>query len=67
MKQCNDSCPMTCKYLNITEWGQSELKKTTGETIPHWCLKYDTKLYHLSAHPRLFKCEECYQEGETHD
>lgn len=67
MKQNSEFCPMICEHLNITEQDQSELKKNTGKTTPHWCLKYDIKLYHLLAHPRIFKCNQCYQEGETHD
>ena len=67
MRPNSEFCLMTCEHLNITEWDQSELKKTTGVLIPHECLKYDTRLYHRAAHPKLFKCDKCYQEGETHD
>lgn len=65
MWMTNEYCPMTCNYLNITEWDQNQLKNSTGETIRHMCLKYDQPLYHMLAHPNLYKCEECYKETKN--
>lgn len=55
-------CPRDCKYLNVTENRQRELKNITGMHTKHKCLKYNQWLYHLLAHPNLYKCYECYKE-----
>jgi hypothetical protein len=53
-------CSRDCKYLNITEEQQNML----GTSQPHICIKYDTRLYHLMAHPELYRCEKCYEEDK---
>ena len=56
----NKFCPRDCEYLNITE----EMQNILGTGQSHICLKYDTKLYHLYAHPDLYRCEKCYEENK---
>ena len=56
----NEFCPRDCEYLSITEKMQNLLHTTQ----PHVCLKHDTRLYHLLAHPDLWKCEQCYKENK---
>lgn len=53
-------CPRDCEHLSITEVEQNRC----NIHFPHVCLKYDTKLYHLCAHPDLYKCEQCYEESK---
>ena len=54
----NEFCPRNCKYLNMTEKQQTWLNTKQH----HICTKYDVRLYHLLAHPDLWKCEQCYKE-----
>ena len=61
MTMNNEFCPRDCEYLNMTE-EQQDMSKATK---PHVCLKYNTRLYHLTAHPDLYKCEECYKENSN--
>jgi hypothetical protein len=56
----NDFCPRNCPHLNMTEKQQVWLNTTK----PHICTKYDVKLYHLLAHPDLYRCEQCYKENQ---
>jgi hypothetical protein len=58
-----DFCPRDCKFLSLTE--EQQQQQNRGNHTPHICLKYDTKLYHLLAHPDLYKCERCYKENKT--
>jgi hypothetical protein len=53
-------CPRNCEHLNMTEKQQVWLNTTK----PHICKKYDVRLYHLLAHPDLYRCEQCYKETE---
>lgn len=55
----SEYCKPDCKYLSITEEQQQKCNKNT----PHICLKYNVRLYHLMAHPHLYKCEQCYMES----
>lgn len=57
-----DFCPETCPYLSLTELRQTELKNITGINSIHKCMKYNERLYHLAAHPKLYKCTQCYHE-----
>lgn len=60
----NEYCPRDCKYLNITEEEQQKFKNDLPDEYRyHKCLKYDARLWHLLAHPDLYKCEECYKEA----
>jgi hypothetical protein len=52
-------CSKDCKYLTPTEQQQNENFVKTGQRDLHICSKYNTRLYHKSAHPALFKCEAC--------
>lgn len=52
-------CPQDCYYLSLTEKRQRELKNLTGMDSHHFCKKYGDRLYHLEAHPNLYKCKEC--------
>ncbi len=60
----NDFCLPTCKFLSITEDKQDMIKVITGSRPFHICNKYDKRLYHKSAHPHIFKCEECFNEDK---
>lgn len=55
----SEYCKSDCRYLSITEERQQEGTKNP----PHICLKYNVRLYHLLAHPYIYKCEQCYMEG----
>ena len=55
----NEFCPQDCEYINFSESEQEYVHTLTKRTPPHWCEKYDTRLWHFSAHPNLYKCEEC--------
>ena len=57
-----DFCPETCPYLSLTELRQAELKNITGINSIHKCMKYNERLYHLAALPKLYKCAQCYHE-----
>lgn len=54
----SEYCKPDCRYLSITEEQQEGTKNH-----PHICLKYNVRLYHLLAHPHIYKCEQCYREG----
>lgn len=54
----NEFCPRNCEYLSITE----KMQDLLDTPRPHVCLKYDTRLYHLLAHPDLYRCDKCYEE-----
>lgn len=58
----SEYCPQDCCYLSLTEKRQDELKNITGMTSHHFCKKYNVRLYHLSAHPFLYKCKECLKD-----
>lgn len=62
MKMNNEYCPTDCEYLSLKESEQASLTKKLGFIPPHICNKYDQKLYHLLAHPKLYKCKECLKE-----
>ena len=55
-------CPEDCPYLSLTEKRQRELKNLTGIDSHHFCKKYNVRLYHLSEHPNLHMCEQCYND-----
>lgn len=55
-------CSETCPHLSITEEKQNFLKKTQSLNVTHKCLKYDTRLYHLYKHPKLYKCKDCLND-----
>jgi hypothetical protein len=55
-------CPRDCEHLSITE--EQQQLQNRGNHTPHICLKYDTKLFHLLAHPDLYRCEKCYEENK---
>lgn len=57
----SEYCKPDCRYLNITEEQQQEGTKSP----PHICLKYNVRLYHLLAHPYIYKCEQCYRESSV--
>lgn len=60
-------CPKDCPCLSLTEKRQKELKNLTGMDSHHFCKKYGDRLYHLDAHPNLYKCEACLKElNKTH-
>ena len=52
-------CPQDCEYLSLKESEQYVLFKKLGSIFPHVCNKYNKRLYHLLAHPDLYKCKEC--------
>ena len=58
----NYFCPRNCEHLSITE--EQQQQHLRGNHMPHICLKYDTKLFHLLAHPDLYRCERCYEENK---
>ena len=55
----SEYCPQDCCYLSLTEKRQNELKNITGMNSHHFCKKYNVRLYHLLAHPNLYRCEQC--------
>lgn len=63
----NNFCPRDCEYLSLKESEQYALSKKLGFIPPHICNKYGQRLYHLSAHPQLYKCEECLKEGNNNE
>lgn len=63
MKMNNEYCPRECEHLSITEKRQELFNMITGVKIQHRCTKYIKPLYHMLAHPDLYKCEECFKEG----
>jgi hypothetical protein len=62
MKMTNEFCPNNCEHLSITEEKQNFIHMIAGIKPQHRCSKYIKPLYHMLAHPKLYKCEECYQE-----
>lgn len=60
----SEFCPKNCKYLNITEEQQQKLQEQ-GAHRGHYCTKYNDTLYHMLAHPDLYKCYECYKENKN--
>lgn len=62
IQMSNEYCPRDCKYLSLTEKRQRELKNLTGMDSHHFCKKYNVRLYHMLAHPDLYKCSECYRD-----
>ena len=62
----SDFCPKDCKYLNITEEQQQAIKGAIPWIYKeHRCRKYNVRLYHMLAHPDLYKCEQCYKENKN--
>lgn len=57
----SEYCKPDCEYLSITE----ERQQACTKNPPHICLKYNVRLYHLLAHPYIYKCEQCYREGSV--
>lgn len=55
-------CPVDCRYLNQNEEQQNENFYKTGHRGLHECMKFNTRVYHKSYHPRLLKCEECFKK-----
>lgn len=57
-------CPRNCKYLNITEEQQQAIKGAIDWIYKeHRCRKYNVRVFHLSQHPDLYRCAECYKEN----
>lgn len=59
----NKFCPRDCKHLSITE----EKQNMFGGAIDwfykiHLCCKYNERVFHLGAHPDLYKCKQCVKE-----
>ena len=52
-------CKPDCEHLNITE----EQQQACTKNPPHICLRYNVRLYHMLAHPNIYKCEQCYMES----
>lgn len=62
----SEYCPRECPYLNITEENQQKFKTDLPDEFRvHICLKYNARLWHLLAHPDLYKCNECYRSEEA--
>ena len=57
-----DFCPRDCEHLSITE--EQQQQQNRGNHVPHICLKYNVRLYHLLAHPDIYRCEKCYEENK---
>ena len=55
-------CPRDCEHLSVTEDEQIAAMKR-GIHKHHWCTKYDYRLYHLTVHPMLYKCDQCKKES----
>lgn len=60
----SEFCPKDCKYLTLTELQQDNLFKAIHRIYPHMCSKYEAKLYHMWAHPDLYRCEACLKNTE---
>jgi hypothetical protein len=56
-------CPRNCEHLSLKESEQVNLTKKLGFTPPHICNKYKMRVFHLSQHPALYRCAECYKEN----
>lgn len=53
----------SCKCLSLTEEEQQMTQKiNTDSSLDHICLKYNTKLYHLSRHPHITRDGHCVKE-----
>ena len=52
-------CPQNCKWLNISEAQQNKIYELTGKKPNHFCIRYGVRLFHMLAHPGLYKCEQC--------
>lgn len=65
MTESNEYCPRDCEHLSLKESEQANVAKKLGFLPPHVCNKYNKKLYHLLAHPDLYKCNECYYSEGT--
>lgn len=59
-------CPQNCEWLNLSEAQQNKIYDLTGEKPNHFCIRYGVRLYHMLAHPGLYKCEDCIK-NETLD
>lgn len=59
----SEFCPCDCPYLNITEKQQSDIRLQTRIDTKHKCLRYNVILYHMLAHPNIYRCEQCYQDS----
>ena len=58
----DEFCPRDCEHLSVTEDEQIAAMKR-GIHKNHWCTKYDCRLYHLTEHPMLYKCDQCKKES----
>lgn len=56
-------CPRDCEHLNFSESEQEYVHALTKTMPAHWCEKYDTRLWHILAHPDLYKCEQCLNDN----
>ena len=63
---CNE-----CKYLSCTEAEQNHLRNVFNETIPHVCIKYNTRVYHghnafiagtKQHNSFIYPCKACLKE-----
>ena len=61
----NEMVCNNCRYLTINESKQSNLRKL-GYDVIHYCMKYNTRLYHgtnLRHHSNAIQpCRECEME-----
>lgn len=55
-------CPTNCHWLSLTEFEQDKQKTHRDD---HWCNRHNKRLYHLDAHPSIYKCEECTMSEYT--
>lgn len=55
----SEYCKPDCEHLSITE----EQQQACTKNPPHICFKYSIRLYHMLAHPNIYKCEQCYMES----
>lgn len=57
-----------CKYLKITEEEQNFIKQRGNTFVPHWCLKYNKRVFHKPYHePMIHPCDECIKEKENNN
>jgi len=46
-------CKENCEYLKPTEYEQTKQKE------PHWCSKYNKRIFHYDYHPQLVRIKGC--------
>lgn len=53
-----------CKFLNLTEKRQNELKKI-GDHKDHYCNLFKGHVLHQGEHPRLVRLPSCVATGKA--